>query len=427
MALTYYTQSLDANMREQPNEYYRGLQQAFYDEQWENTSARVEVLMETEIGSKNYAPIEVWINKVIGNTSTFMKNGEDYRQLLFRNIDQQCGRGYMFKFENNYWLADFWNPSQGLAADILVRRCNNSLNIIDPLNGAVFSVPCVVDYDMTSPTILVNSYILTPNSHATVYVQANEDTLRLFVLNKRFMLNGRPFKLYAYQNALNRSLDLEQPPVLVLDLYLDELHAKDDIENNIADNGEYNYFISIDSEDMELTQNAEGQLQAVVLLNDVEVDKKVVWKSSNSEVVTIDENGNYKVIGNNGENAVITANLEGNSNVKQSIIIEVVDSSFVTPVVTLNPLFEKIRQYETINTEIQIEYNGKTYIPDEVYCEISPEFSEFLEATLDGNILHLTCKNISKNICNFKITVIKEDPSFNETGSFSVKCVSMLG
>ena len=58
-----------------------------------------------------------------------MKNGEDYRQLIFRDIQHHIQRGIYFKFEDNWWISDFTNPSQGLVADVNVRRCNNALRI----------------------------------------------------------------------------------------------------------------------------------------------------------------------------------------------------------------------------------------------------------------------------------------------------------
>ena len=427
MALTYYLNSLDGHMTEQPNEYYRGLQQAFYDAQWDNTAAKTKVLMQDYIGSKHYHPVEVWINKAIGNTTTFMKNGEDFRQLLFRDIDQKVSRGYMFMFEDNVWLADFWNPSQGLAADILVRRCNNCLNIVDPDNGAVFTIPCVVDYDLTSPTPLINSYILTPNSHANVYVQANEDTLRLFKLNKRFLLNGRPFKLYSYQNLLNESLHLPQPPVLYLDLYLDELHARDDVEHNLADNGEFVYTVAINAQAMNLVAGATGKLDVVVTLNGVETTRDIEWASSDVTIVNIDETGAYQVLGTVGQTATVTATLKGNDVVKAEVVFTVVDAADITPVITLNPAFDKIRQHESIETTVQVEYNGQMYIPETIQVSMSQEAKKYLTVQQNGNQNQLVFTCIAISTEPQTVTIQASSENFEAEQQFQINCVSMFG
>ena len=40
MSLDYFENSLQSGMIQTPNDYYRELQQAFIDEQWDNTSAK---------------------------------------------------------------------------------------------------------------------------------------------------------------------------------------------------------------------------------------------------------------------------------------------------------------------------------------------------------------------------------------------------
>src|SRR5699024_1561447 len=206
----------------------------------------------------------------------------------------------------------------GLEKALAVRRCNNIMKIVDPENGSIFSIPCVIDYDMTSPSQQVSSYIITPNNHATVMVQGNSDTLRLFKLNTRYMFNGRPFKLLAYQNAIWQDLQNQTPTLLYLDLYLDELHDKDDIVNGLAYNGEYNYTIQINASDMDLLIGSQGILTAIVTLNGQEVERNVVWQSSSSSV-KINNQGEYQVTGNIGDNVIIGAVLQGNIAVMDTI------------------------------------------------------------------------------------------------------------
>ena len=55
------------------------------------------------------------------------------------------------------------------------------------------------------------------------------------------ILGGRPFKLWAYQNALNPNLSTDYDTLLYLDLYLDEEHDGDDIANQLADNSSMDY------------------------------------------------------------------------------------------------------------------------------------------------------------------------------------------
>ena len=424
MPFPFFQNVMESGMLPQPDVEYNQNQQAFYDQQWDNTSARIVVEEQVDIGSHEFKSVEVWINKAIGNTTTFMKNGEDYRQLIFRDIQHQIQRGIYFKFEDNWWISDFTNPSQGLVADVNVRRCNNALRIIDPENGSIFSAPCVVDYDATSPSIQVSSSIITPNNHLLVYVQANDDTIRLFKLNTRFLIGGRAFKLFAFQNALLQSVDDPMPTILYLDLYLDELHAEDNQELGLAYNGDFLYTVEIESANMSLVTGATGKLFASVSLNGEGVEKSIVWSSSDETVVTINQNGEYQVLGEAGQQAIINASLEGNDSVTDGIAIHIVAAEEVQPVIALSPVIDKIRQYQTIKTEVYVAVSGMTFEPGMVTATGS---NEYFTVSVDGNNLILRCLNYSTEPQTFTLHCVNETPTFNVTQSFTIRCVSMFG
>lgn len=424
MPFPFFQNAMESGMLPQPDVEYNQNQQAFYDQQWDNTSARIVVEEQVDIGSHEFESVEVWINKAIGNTTTFMKNGEDYRQLIFRDIQHQIQRGIYFKFEDNWWISDFTNPSQGLVADVNVRRCNNALRIIDPENGSIFSAPCVVDYDATSPSIQVSSSIITPNNHLLVYVQANDDTIRLFKLNTRFLIGGRAFKLFAFQNALLQSVNDPMPTILYLDLYLDELHAEDNQELGLAYNGDFLYTVEIESANMSLVTGATGKLFASVSLNGEGVEKSIVWSSSDETVVTINQNGEYQVLGEAGQQVIINASLEGNDSVTDGIAIHIVAAEEVQPVIALSPVIDKIRQYQTIETEVYVAVSGMTFEPGMVTATGS---NEYFTVSVDGNNLILRCLNYSTEPQTFTLHCVNETPTFNVTQSFTIRCVSMFG
>ena len=145
-----------------------------------------------------------------------------------------------YKFDGNVWIVHDSGKFVGLPRGVGVRSCNNVMRIKDEVNDVIFSAPCVVEYDMQSPSAQVSTPIITPNNHAVVMVQGNEDVYTLFKLNTRYILGGRPFKLLSYQNAINAYGD-NKPTLLTLELYLDEAHAGDDIVNQLADNSSIDY------------------------------------------------------------------------------------------------------------------------------------------------------------------------------------------
>ena len=431
MSLPYFENALDGGYLQTPNDYFRDLQQAAIDGLFDCTSARYTVQEQDGIGIYTYHDIDVWLDYIVGTTSSGVKNGIDFTQLMFQDIDHETIQGLYYIFDNNYHISYFYNKYDGLEKALAVRKCNNAMRIVDPENGSIFSIPCVIDYDMTSPSQQVSSYIITPNNHAIVMVQGNEDTLRLFKLNTRYIFNGRPFKLLAYQNALLQDLLNQTPTLLYLDLYLDEIHDKDDIENGLAYNGEYKYAIQIDAENMELTNGSTGTLSATVTLNGEEVERDVVWYTSDENTVSIDLAGKYTVVGSSGSNATITATLDGNTDVVSTITIQVVDSQVVQPLVLINPAFNKIRQFESIDFSIEVMYGSTMIIPQNVVLSLSETdqiFSnQYLTITQSGSQYTITANAISITPQILYVSVQNDLPNFQTTTQFTLNVVSMLG
>ena len=431
MSLPYFENAISGEYLQTPNDYFRDLQQAAIDNLFDCTSARYTVQEQDAIGASTYHEIDVWLDYIVGTTSSGVKQGADFTQLMFRDIEHPVFQGLYYIFDNNYHISYFYNKYDGLEKALAVRRCNNAMKIVDPENGSVFSIPCVIDYDMTSPNQQVSSYVITPNNHAIVMVQGNENTLRLFKLNTRYIFNGRPFKLLAYQNAIWYDLQNEEPTLLYLDLYLDELHDKDDIENSLAYNGEYDYSVQIDADDMELTNGETGILTTTVVLNGEEVNGSVVWSSSDTSVVTIDSMGQYTVVGTSGSSAVITATLQGNTAVTSTITIQVVDVQFVQPLVVLNPTFSKIRQYESIDFIVEVMYGSTMVVPDNVVVSLSQDSqvlsNQYLTITQSGSQYTITANSVAPENQTLYVTVQNTSPSFQIMQQFTLNVVSMLG
>lgn len=305
------------------------------------------------------------------------------------------------------------------------------MRIVDPENGSIFTIPCVIDYDMTSPSQQVSSYIITPNNHATVIVQGNSDTLRLFKLNTRYIFGGRPFKLLAYQNALIDDSIAPTPTLLYLDLYLDELHAEDDIANQLADNGSYQYIVEIDSADMELTNGTTGSLTASVSLNGEEVNREIMWVSSDTNIIAIDEQGNYQIVGTDGQSCTITVSLQGNTNVTDSIEIAVVSTESLQAKIMLDPVFNKIRQYETIDFVIKASYGSQLYEPTNTTISLSQDSivlsNQYLSIQGSQGNYQITGLQIAPIPQLIYVSVQNEPPEFTATSQFQIEVTSMMG
>jgi hypothetical protein len=431
VSLPYFENALSGGYLQTPNDYFRDLQQAAIDNLFDCTSARYTVQEQDAIGASTYHDIDVWLDYIVGTTSSGVKQGADFTQLMFRDIEHPVFQGLYYIFDDNYHISYFYNRYDGLEKALAVRRCNNAMRIVDPENGSIFSIPCVIDYDMASPSQQVSSYIITPNNHAVVMVQGNKDTLRLFKLNTRYIFNGRPFKLLAYQNALLQDLSNQNPTLLYLDLYLDEIHDKDDIENGLAYNGEYIYNIQIDADNMELSNGVKGNLSATITLNGEEVKRNVLWASSNEDAVLINVAGGYTIIGSSGSSATITATLDGNPNVSSTITIQVVDSQVVKPLILINPAFNKIRQFESIDFSIEVMYGSTLLVPQNITLSLSETgqvlSNQYLTITQSGSRYIITANTVATTPQILYVSVQNASPDFQITAQFTLNVVSMLG
>lgn len=433
MSLNFFENGIKSGMIQTPNDYFRDLQQAAIDERWEYTSARYTVKEQDGFGESTYHDIEVWMDYVVGLGNRGTTNGDDFRQLIFQDIYHPVMRGLYYQFDGNYWLTYFTDEVSSLSKDAGVRRCNNVLKVRDESDGSIFKIPCVVDYDMSSPGNQVSKYIVTPNNHATVLVQGNVDTIRLFTLNTRFIISGRPFKLLGYQNTLMDESISNYPTLLYLDLYLDEIHAEDDLVNGIADNGEVNYSVEINAEDMELLVGSEGKLTASVLFNGKEVDRHLVWSSSNNNIVVVDNNGNYKIVGKDGASCLIRVELENNANVFDTIRMTVMTQETIHPKIDIVPMFNKIRQFETKEFEIVVNYGSDSIIPVDIILSLSKEEEVLannylvIEKGTKENQFSISALKIAKIPQHVYIKIQNQDPVFEVEEDFVLDVVSMMG
>ena len=422
MANKFFENEMIMGMCMTPNDAYRGAQQAFIDDQWENTAVETVVEEQDYIGADTFHKIHVWMSKVIGTTTTFMKNGTDYRSLMYKELDYFPERGTYFKYDNNYWISDFVNPSDGVVGGNTIRRCTNFLRIVDPENGSIFTAPCVLDYDMTSPSVQVSNAIITPNNHAIVIVQANSDTMRLFTYNKRFIIGGRAFKLTAYQNALMANVEEKEPTILYLDLSLDELHDGDDLVNQVANNGAYDYAIVLNHSDFTIPDTAESiDIVAYATLNGEQIDRPILWCSSNNSVVTIKE-GKAQVVGKGV--ATLRAWLKGNYDIYAEVKITVADKQEIVPVVIMENAFDSIRQFEIKYAQFSV--NGEKLT--NLVCAFNKGVTDnnVLRLSSDGFTMTVECINPSKDVQTLYVEGDTESYG-HVSAQFNIRALSMMG
>ena len=419
MPFNQFALSIATGMTQQPNDHYRELQQAVQDAQWDNTSTKTPenegiVLEQDGIGLPTYHEVEPWVYPATEASVTAQRNSGDFLHFAFRDINHKIVRGMYYQYNGDYWLVNDDSPYDGIPRDLSMRRCDNELRIIDPLNGALVIIPCCVDYDMSAPAEQVSRYVNTPNNHAVVILQGNEDTLRLCKTNTRFMLDGRPFKLWGYQKSVHTA-QKKIATLIYLDMYLDEIHAEDDRVNQIADNGTFDYKVKLNMKTFTGMQGAKAQLDPVVLLNGTEVSRDIEWVYDPS-MVAIDENCSMTLISATGETEIRCV-LKGNPDVYATCKVTIGEAQEKWTV-AMNPEFTAIRQYESIDVTLTPYLNG---VEQSLTIDMLTYDDAISIEKLDKNKYRVTGKKISP------MTLISLRNVGTVTENRYIKVVSMMG
>jgi hypothetical protein len=221
-------------------QYGTNMLQQKINSEWAYATNKYTIQEELVRGEKIFTDVEVRLMHVIDNPSNSSRSssilGDDERGLLFKNISHQYGLGYMYQFDDNYWLCIFSDKYKYPTASCAVRRCNNTLNWYNTdENGKIILIqePCIVDYNLLRDRITFDDINLL-NGDLHVVVQNNQITKKIFN-NQRFIFDGQVFKLQSINNFIREKTMIKgSAPLLYFNAYKDEIAPDDDLDNDIA-------------------------------------------------------------------------------------------------------------------------------------------------------------------------------------------------
>lgn len=386
-----------------PKEYHRGLIQATIDSRWEDTTQIHMVKEQSALPFKDeYTEYEAWVDAISDNLVNTSKVYSDFVKILFKDIDhKQNYKGQYYKInldgehEEYYICYDKMNRLSQVS-DFNCVRCNNVLTWADEY-GNILTMPCYLGTDISSTNNLVSKDGIIPNTRLIILVQANEYTLSI-VKNQRFMFqHSTAFKVEEVNNYMQEQETDGQ--VTCVKIYVDysAILPSDNKELNICDYYKTNYTLTIDQGNIEQTNGFSGQLTATIKDGDDIVDMPLKWSTSNSDVVEIDEQGNYQVIGEIGSVGQITCSMADNENIYDTITIKIVDDYLPEKKIIINP-----NNITELNQGQVIDFTCGVYIEGEKQDDIvtcipsgADVYSYTLAETLDG--YKLTVRQESDN------------------------------
>ena len=392
-----------------PKEYHRGLIQATIDSRWEDTTQIHMVKEQSALPFiDEYTEYEAWVDAISDNLVNTSKVYSDFVKVLFKDIDhKQNYKGQYYKInldgehEEYYICYDKMNRLSQVS-DFNCVRCNNVLTWVDEY-GKILTMPCYLGTDISSTNNLVSKDGIVPNTRLIILVQANEYTMSI-VKNQRFMFqHSTAFKVEEVNNYMQEQETDGQ--VTCVKIYVDysAILPSDNKELNICDYYKTNYTLTIDQNDIEQTNGFSGQLTATVKDGNDIVDMPLKWSTNDSDVVEIDEQGNYQVIGEIGSMGQITCSMADNESIHDTITIKVVDDYLPEKKIIINP-----NNITELNQGQVIDFDCGVYIEGEkqdniVTCVPSGAnvYSYTLAETLDGYKLTVRQESDSDLILTF--------------------------
>ena len=398
----FNTKNYTENIAQTPKEYWDGLHQATLDTMWNDTTQIYTIKEQNALPfTDEYTEYEAWISTVSDDLINYSKVYSDFVRLFYRDLNhKQNYKGQYYKMtldgehEETYICYDRMNLTT-LTADFKVVRCNNVLTWIDEY-GKIITIPCYLGTDITSTNNLIGKDGIVPNARMIILVQANEFT-KSIVKNQRFMFeHSTAFKVEEINNFMQEQGTDGQVTCIKIYINYSAILPSDNVDINICDYYDVDYTVTINQENIDQTEGFEGQLTATVKnIGNVVDNIELVWESSDNSIVDIDNQGNYKIVGNVGDNATITCYMKENSDAKDSIEITVVPSVVENKVIVINP--DNI----TILKEKQsVEFNCKVYNEGEELSDV---------VTCIGTGAKTNCYElIPTSINNYRLNILKK-------------------
>ena len=364
-----------------------------------------DIEQEIEFGSLKFKKIDARINQIM-DSKVGDRINDDYRKIIFRDLNFKPELGSRYKFDNNIWIVYSTDNIKSTHSSCYIRRCNNTINLQDQY-GNIHQEPCIIDVKPTKSGIVEQEYMSIPIARQVLMYQLNKWTQSLFI-NSRIMFNRQVYKIGAIME-LDRTETFNENSIKFIKCYLDNdlKNEYDNEELQVADYKTYNYSVNT-VQDLIGEIGQEGTMSATVSLNEEIQEGKIKWYSSDDNIISIEkETGSYKLI-NSGE-AILYAKMANNESFYKQIPVKVFDEqlniykNIISPSVYYIPLnnTQNYEVYETLNgnksdTNFEISLSGmkeKHYS----FLQNGNKFSIKNILQNETNLLKVSCKNLRDN------------------------------
>ena len=400
--MDYYNTFLTVNKH--PKRVYKESFQSLVDDLFEYSSTfQDDVYEEQTFGKMDFCRKKVRINTII-DAKTGQRVNDDYKKVIFPDIDYAPPLGTRFLFDNNIWIAFSTDNIKTETSSVYVRRCNNTINTQDQY-GNIHKEPCYIDYKLTETQLWKDYTLDVPSGRIYVTCQMNEYTENISI-NTRIVFGHSTYRVRQLSDY-DRSDTFDESSVHLLSFYADydNIAEDDNLELSVANYKCFDYSI----ETVDSIKNIIGYkdvLKYKVILNGEPIDGNVIWSTDNPEIATINNLGEFELL-QNGECNFI-GKFEFNESVSVSVPVFVQDHEEIEYKDILTPniyyiSLNDVQKYSVYEYKNQIREDTKF----DIQCFDVPTSNYIFES--DGNnfaiknlktsdsLLKVDCKNKRTN------------------------------
>ena len=389
-----------------PAQYHRDAMQEFVNYGFENASTYyTDVEEEIAFGTLEFRPINVRINTIV-DAKTGQRVNDDYKKIIFKDLNYKPEIGTRYRFDKNIWIVFSTDNLKTDTSSVYVRRCNNTINTQDKY-GNIHREPCYIDYKVTETQIFRELRIDVPNGRVWVQCQLNQWTKDINI-NDRFIFGENPYKVRE-RNKFDfvETFDMNSAKTLSFYADYDEVAPYDNLELGIADYKVYNYIINV-PEELNNTINYSNRLSYTVSLDGELVNEDVIFESTNSNILVIDNDGDYKML-KEGE-CEILVKLKNNPSIFTSVKVVVSNEPNIVYENIITPDDRYIKINKTQNYSVY-EYENDTVLDTKfkIECFDMPQKNYLFNKIDDNNfsitnlktsedyLLRVVCTNLRTN------------------------------
>lgn len=296
--------------------------QSKIDSKYDQSTSMKTIEEEYPYGSGKFRPLMCRVVSV-RTVDTGNKQSDSYKKIIFKHKNQPKDIGYLYRFDNNYWIAHNSNKFSGATDSLIIRRCNNLLKWKDEY-GKINSVPISFDEDGFYLTNEIKQEVDRSNGYRKAIIQRNDITKTLKP-NQRFIFGSQCLKLSGsgISDFLNTYTDDDNSPAIIrLTFEYDYINPSDDLVNKIANAYSTAFKININEINKEYNVSEDSYtFTATVYRNNDIINPDLIW-SINGEMVDYKQEGNvFKVKFLKDGNYNISVKVKNNESLNDNISV----------------------------------------------------------------------------------------------------------